>query len=169
MEEWKKLIQCTDYMISSYGRIKSKKNGREIILKPSYTHDGYLKQAISINGRSHTYRIHRLVAEHFIPNPDNKATVNHIDGDKTNNRVENLEWASLSEQMKHAYKLGLKKPVRGYMQGNSVLTEEQVIEIRTAYKAHDKNFGMQALAKKYNVSCPVINRVVHYRSYKNVK
>ena len=169
MEEWKTLNQCTDYMISSYGRVKSSKNGREIILKPSYTHDGYLKQAISINGKSYTYRIHRLVAEHFIPNPDNKKTINHIDGDKTNNKVDNLEWADLSEQMIHAYKLGLKKPVQGYMQGNSVLTEGQVIEIRAIYKSHDKNYGMQALAKKYNVSCSVINKVVHYRSYKNVK
>lgn len=169
MEIWKPLNQCKDYMISSYGRIKSLKRGREIILKPSYTHDGYVKQAISINGKSITYRVHRLVAEHFISNPNNKKTINHIDGNKKNNHVENLEWVDLSEQMIHAYYLGLKKPVQGTLQGNAVLTEEQVREIREIYKPRDKQYGMIALAKKYGVSEPVINRVAHGRSYKNVK
>lgn len=169
MEQWKTLKECSDYMISNYGRMKSLKRGREIILKPSLTHDGYVKQAISINGKSITFRIHRLVAEYFLPQDNTKNTINHIDGDKTNNNVNNLEWANLSEQMQHAYSLGLKKPVRGTMQGSSVLTESQVREIRKLYTPHSKQYGMRALAKKYNVSESVINKVAHYRAYLNVE
>ena len=110
-----------------------------------------------------------MVAEYFLPQDNTKNTINHIDGDKTNNNVNNLEWANLSEQMQHAYSLGLKKPVRGTMQGSSVLTESQVREIRKLYTPHSKQYGMRALAKKYNVSESVINKVAHYRAYLNVE
>lgn len=169
MEQWKQLNECNDYMISSYGRMKSLKHGREKILSYRYTQDGYIQYSVSINGKPKTIRAARAVAEYFIPNPDNKPTVNHIDGNKQNNHVENLEWATLSEQMNHAYANDLKKPTQGYLQGNAVLTESEVKEIRRIYKARDSEFGMLALADKYGVSSSVINRVVHYRSYKNVK
>lgn len=70
--------------------------------------------------------------------------------------------------MQHAYKLGLKKPMQGTRQGNSVLTEEEVLYIRKYYKSHHKEFGMLALAKKFNVSVSAINKCVGKRSYKNV-
>lgn len=71
--------------------------------------------------------------------------------------------------MEHAYKNRLKKPVQGILQGNSVLTEEEVKEIRRIYKSHSKEFGMIPLAKKYNVSVSTINKCVGRRSYKNIK
>lgn len=170
MEQWKTLTECADYMISNYGRMKSLKRGREIILKPSLTHDGYVKQALSINGKSVTFRVHRLVAKYFLPpKKENETTINHKDGDKTNNHANNLEWANLSEQMQHAYKLGLKKPVRGTMQGNAVLNKEQVLYIRKMYKPHNKEYGAKALAEKFNVSVSVIAKVTHYKSYLDVE
>lgn len=170
MEYWKTIEGYEDYEVSSLGRIRSNKSNRKsIILKERYSKDGYIQYALLKNGKAKYIRIHRLVAEYFIPNPENKPTVNHKDGDKTNNCVENLEWATLSEQIQHAYDLGLKKPMKGNAQVNHVLTTEQVIEIRKIYKAHDKEFGMKALAKKYGVSEPTINRVAHHRSYKNIK
>lgn len=72
--------------------------------------DGYPSVLLTNSGKRMTTRVHRLVAEAFIPNPENKETVNHIDGNKENNNVSNLEWADRSEQMYHAYELGLKKP-----------------------------------------------------------
>lgn len=157
------------YKINEKGEVFSFKNNRIRKLKPRTTHDGYVWYNLCLNGKHKTCRANRMVAEAFVPNPENKPTVNHIDGNKTNNNVENLEWATREEQMEHAYKSGLKKPVRGTLQGNSVLTEEQVKEIRSSYKPHSKEFGMRALAKKYNVSEPCILRCVRKVTYKNIE
>lgn len=86
------------------GRIRKTKE-----LKQHLDNDGYPTVKITHKGKKRITKVHRLVAETFIPNPSNSETVNHIDGDKTNNHVSNLEWATRSEQMQHAYKLGLKE------------------------------------------------------------
>lgn len=170
MEEiWKPIKGYKDYEISSTGRVRSHKFGRTTILKFRYNRDGYIQYTLTQNGIGHTHRANRLVAEAFIPNPENKPTVNHIDGDKTNNNVDNLEWATKKEQMEHAYRLGLKKPVSGVHHGSSALTEEQVKEIRRIYKGHSKEFGMKALAKKYNVSTATIDKCVRGITYKDIK
>lgn len=87
------------------GRVRKTKE-----VKQHLNNDGYPSVRITHKGNIRTTRVHRLVAETFIPNQENRETVNHIDGDKTNNHVSNLEWATRDEQMQHAYKLGLKKP-----------------------------------------------------------
>ena len=169
MECWKTIVGFEDYEISDTGRVKSHKYNRETILKPRITHDGYVWYSLTKNGKGHTKRANRLVAEAFIPNPENKRTVNHIDGNKLNNSVDNLEWATKEEQMKHAYDTGLKAPVVGCMQGNHVLSEDEVREIRATYKAHDKKCGMRALAKKYGVSEPTIDKCVRRITYRNIE
>lgn len=99
------------YMISNLGNVLSKVNingkqkGR--IMKQSICGKGYLKVVLCKNGEHKQHMIHRLVAEAFIPNPERKETVNHIDGNKKNNSVDNLEWNTYSENLKHAYKNGL--------------------------------------------------------------
>jgi len=71
--------------------------------------NGYYYVCLSKNGKVRKFKVNRLVAQAFIPNPDNKPFVNHIDGDKLNNNVNNLEWCTQSENMLHAYKYGLRK------------------------------------------------------------
>lgn len=116
-----------------------------------------------------TYSVHRLVAENFLDNPENKPEVNHKDSNRTNNCVENLEWMTKSENIQHSYTYGNKKAPKGTSNGKSILSEQDVRELRSIYIPHDKDFGMKALAKKYEVSEATINRVVHNRSYKNIK
>lgn len=108
------------YSVSNMGRIKShpKIIGRpgskvvraEVILKASVTSLGRSAYPKVNLGRGNTRLVHALVAEAFIPNPMNKPTVNHIDGNKLNNAVENLEWATYKENNNHAYELGLNRP-----------------------------------------------------------
>lgn len=83
-------------------------NKPEKILNPAKDSKGYLRVAIWKNGKQHTYKVHRLVADAFIPNPENKPQVNHIDGNKQNNNVENLEWCTNQENQIHSWKSGLR-------------------------------------------------------------
>jgi hypothetical protein len=168
--EWREVAGSNgDYFVSDSGDVKSFKAKRPRVLKKRISRDGYVWYVLQINGEPKTSRANRLVAEAFIPNPENKNTVNHKDGNKLSNCVSNLEWATRSEQMKHAYAHHLKSPVRGILQGNHVLSEDEVREIRNIYKSHDKAFGMIPLAKRFNVSISTINKCIGKRSYKNVK
>lgn len=95
-----------NYFITDTGQVFSKnyhREGHTKQLTPRVPKDKYPYVILCKNGVRHTKHIHRLVAEIFIPNPENKQTVNHKNGNKTDNRVENLEWATQSENVKHAY------------------------------------------------------------------
>ncbi len=99
------------YQISNKGQVKSKArrgNWKETILKPSETRDHYFVVTLSKNGVHKSRRVNRIVAETFIENPLNKPEVNHIDGDKHNNNVENLEWVTTKENIIHSYKCKLR-------------------------------------------------------------
>ncbi len=93
------------YSISNFGNIRNNKTNK--ILKLRTNHRGYLKTNISINGEKYTVFPHRMVAEIFILNSENKPQVNHIDGNKLNNKVDNLEWCTCKENVQHAFKNGL--------------------------------------------------------------
>lgn len=101
-------IEClagfdNQYFIDKEGNVYRK-------LTPNRHPQGYLRLGLRTNGIRKFHNIHRLVAQTFLPNPENKPFVNHIDGNKSNNRVENLEWCNQSENMEHAYRTGLKHP-----------------------------------------------------------
>ena len=156
-----------DYQISNYGRVKSLKHGKEKILKPSLLREGYLKVELSLNNNQEQKLIHILVAKAFIPNPENKPQVNHIDSDKFNCCVENLEWATVSENTIHAYKNNLIKTLRGQKKSQAKLTDEQARYCRAVYKEYDKKLGIRALAKKFNISETSISKIVSRKSYKD--
>lgn len=116
MEIWKDIEGYEGlYQVSNMGRVKSLKRkdryGRiikEKIRNLQNGKDGYLIISLWNNGKGRMYSVHRLVAETFIPNPDSKPVVNHIDGNKQNNNADNLEWCTNSENDLHAYRLGLR-------------------------------------------------------------
>lgn len=106
MEKWKNVPNYEGlYSVSDLGNIKSEYTGK--VLKPSVDRFGYVRFSATKNKKQKTIRIHRLVAELFIPNPNNLPQVNHKDGNKLNNTVSNLEWCTDSENKLHAYKEGL--------------------------------------------------------------
>ena len=154
------------YQVSNKGRVKSLKWAGGKIMKPSEIRGGYLGTNL-YNHSSHAVRVHQLVAEAFIPNPENKPCVNHIDGNKQNNCVENLEWVTYSENTLHAHRNNLIKTKKGSEVYNAKLTDEQVRYIRKNYIPRDKNFSAVALAKKFNVSPEIISFVVRNLHYKD--
>ena len=98
MEQWKTITGYDNYEVSTEGNVRNVKTGRIIT---QHDNGGYLKVNLHKNGKRKVFYIHRLVAIAFIPNPQNKPTVNHIDENKHNNRVDNLEWATYGEQQRH--------------------------------------------------------------------
>lgn len=181
MEEWKTIEGFENcYEISNLGRVKSlqrkakKRNGQEIIiwekiLKPHKDTKGYLQVELKKEFKRKICVIHRLVAKAFIPNPKNKPQVNHINGIKTDNRVENLEWCSGSENVKHAIKNNLTHFNCGEDHPNSKLTNEEALFIKTHYKAHDKKYGMRALMKMFNISSTPIYNIINEKGWKHIK
>ena len=134
-EEWKEIEGFNGmYLISNKGRVKSYKQRKEKILTTHKTHGNYIIVDLSSKGKSKSYRLHRLVAKAFIPNVDDKPDVNHIDGDKSNNCSENLEWCTKSENMQHASRTGLFIPYNKGKYGKDCHSSKKVAML-------DKNTG----------------------------
>ena len=109
MARWQTILERPGYSVNDQGDVIN--NFTEKQLKPTRYSNGYLFVTLCDETGHHKESIHRLVAKTFIDNPGGYKYVNHIDGDKTNNKVENLEWCTQSENMKHAYRTGLQKPI----------------------------------------------------------
>lgn len=167
-EIWKE-TSIHGYFVSNLGGFRGR-SGKPI--KQQIHKNGYYVYAMRPEGRKGVckcVKIHRLIAEAFIPNPENKPFVNHIDGNKLNNNITNLEWCTNQENVIHAYKMGLCKIKRGEDNHWSKLTNEQAEWIRKHYIPRDKQFGSRALGRKFNISHQQILDIVNNKSYKNVK
>jgi hypothetical protein len=137
------------YQVSNLGnvkRLKSKGALIERLIGRSIDRYGYVKRVLCKNGKMFYFTEHRLVGMAFVENPQNKATVNHINGIKTDNRVENLEWNTDLENKQHAVKNGLMD-FKGVNHSKCKLTEQQVLEIREIGFSQTRT----SLSKKYGV------------------
>ena len=107
--DWKNINGFSNYEISKNGEVRNKVT--QYILKGRLSKSGYLQVSIKEDktGKFKNQYIHRLVAIHFLDNPENKREVNHKDGNKENNKLENLEWVTSSENQKHRHSIGIKK------------------------------------------------------------
>lgn len=159
MEIWKDIIGYEGYYeVSNKGRVRSKYR----ILKPQLQANGYYTIRLSKNNIVQMKRVHRLVAETFIENRDNKKQVNHIDGNKLNNVTDNLEWVTPSENTKHSYDNNLQKKPKGELNSQAKLTWEKVREITKLKDIYSR----KELAQLFNVSVGTIGDIINERTWK---
>lgn len=157
MEVWKDIKGYYGiYEVSNFGNVKSL-HSRNFGMILNKINDNYLYVNLFYKKKRLKIGIHRLVAIAFIPNPENKPQVNHIDGDKLNNNVSNLEWSTSKENIIHSYKNNLQ------IKGNHKLTKEQVVEIR---KINGSNFT--EISKKYNVTRHTISNILKNKTWINL-
>jgi hypothetical protein len=151
MEVWKSIEGYeTLYEVSNLGNVKSlnrqvlgkltssTRSVKERILKPKTSKYGYLEVSLHKEGKLSTKRVNRLVAIAFITNVNNYPQVNHIDGDKLNNKIDNLEWVSNSMNQIHAHKTGLKRSLKGENSNRAILTNEKVLDMKNKYESGSK-------------------------------
>ena len=177
-EIWKPIKNYeTKYLVSNLGRVKGLdrtkigKSGKVYPVKGKVLSTGgkskTYSQVILHNESERSYPlIHRLVAEAFIPNPENKPQVNHIDGDKRNNIYNNLEWATGSENQLHAYKTGLQSHQYGDDRYCSKLKEVEVKEIKKMIRNNERTTD---IARKYGVNSVTITDIKMQRTWVRVQ
>lgn len=166
IEEWKEIEGFEEYHISNLGRVKSFKRYTEgKIMSLNMTKQGYYHVIFYSNKILKGMKVHRLVASAFIPNPENKPQVNHIDGNKYNNVVSNLEWSTASENQFHAIELGLSTSSKGNKHGRSKLTEELVIDILE----RGKWSSYETIAKSYGVDRKTIEDILKRKKWKHIE
>jgi hypothetical protein len=166
IEVWKDVIGYEGlYQVSDLGRVKSfnyNHTGEIKILKNSLMQDGYQRVQLWKNQKGITFKVHRLVALHFIPNPENKPEVNHIFGNKWDNRACVLEWATSTENNNHALNTKLRVMPSGEDHPGSKLTKNQIIEIKNKYKPY--KYSQHKIAKEYGVSQALISLIIQDKS-----
>lgn len=167
-EQWKDIAGYENkYQVSNFGNVRSlifnnhtTNNKKRIkILKPAKDSVGYLSVRLCKDGKPKTFRIHNLVAQAFLINENNYKVINHIDGDKLNNRVDNLEWCTYKWNSIHAVKNNLTKS--GEQSPSAKLKDCQIIFIKKHYKFRDKTFNSCKLAKMFGVSRPTISMIIN--------
>lgn len=178
-EIWKDVEEFDNYyQISNYGRLRSKKRkinssvqscgyryNNPKIMSPQNNGKGYLQYYVSFNKKRVMKYAHRLVAKYFISNPENLPEVNHINGIKTDNRVENLEWVTIQENKNHAVKNGLM--ASGENSTSAKITQLQVDVLRRLFKINPK-FNREKAKEKMGVSSAQISRIIHGTRWKHL-
>ena len=179
---WKN-IPGTYYSVSDTGLVRNNNNNMLLRSYKTGKRRNYETVGLYINGKKKNFKVHRLVAEAFIDNPENKPQVNHIDGNTSNNNVNNLEWVTNSENQLHAWKNGLqvktspaktescrnasKVWISKHPNGNNCsLTLEEVAEIKMMLL--DNKLSIPVIANLYGVTRVVIRNIELGKTYKNV-
>lgn len=161
------------YFITKGGKVISIKSGKPYVMSEHISKVGYPAVGLKHDGKTRAVHIHRLLALAFIPNPQGKPQVNHIDGDKTNNSINNLEWVTDSENKYHARKAGLIKTTRKMRRassGNAMkmilsrrrFTDHQVVDIRSRI---DIGESFRSIARDYQCDHSLISRIASGNSY----
>lgn len=161
------------YRVSSIGNVqsvpsttKNSRGGRKRtgeVMRQAMMPNGYPSISLNKDGRAKSYRVHRLVALAFHPNPENKPCINHKNCNRSDNRVENLEWCTWSENNSHAHKYGAQRKHYGQNHHNSKITQEIANEIRAKYIPNV--YSMSTLGKEYNLANGTIQAILENRTW----
>lgn len=166
-EEWKPIVHpilCNHFAVSTEGRLKRiDGRGNVPFLKPSSNGFGYLFFSLLVDGVKWLPLAHRLVAQAFLPNPANLPQVHHKDFDKANNRVDNLQWVTASDNQLFSMPVCPKR--RGALHYLSPLAVEDVLEIRRRRSAGDTTV---ALGRSYGISSSAISNIVNRKTWKHI-
>jgi hypothetical protein len=172
-EEWKDIDDFDGYEVSNFGNVRGKdrlKKGRHGLrltngqpMKQVFNKKGYPEVRFRKEG-THTKLVHRLVAKAFVSNHDNKSQVNHIDGNKLNNRADNLEWVNNSENQLHAYKLGLQPSRAGENNSKAKITDKDVTLLKQLYNSGK---SVVEVSNIMNISLSLTRQIIYGRTWKS--
>lgn len=160
--KWKKIVikkKETKYSISNIGFVRNDETDK--ILRSNFS-KGYERVGLTIDGVQHTYFIHRLVAKAFIPNPEHKKEVNHINGDKTCNCDYNLEWCTRTENQRHAAKNGLAKGAKT----TNRLTKDQIKMI--CQLLEENELTQVEIARRVGCNRVTVNKIIHNGAHADI-
>lgn len=159
-ELWKSLEEYKGIRVSSIGRIwkaANKSRKERILTEFPKDRDGYCRVSVQkLDGTWTSQPVHRLVAKAFIPNPDNKQAVNHIDGNRQNNRIENLEWVTPKENVIHSFIFGSRRVCKKVPK-KTILTDFQISQIDKLRETYTVN----QIAKLFNIEYQSLKNIIH--------
>lgn len=159
-ELWKPLLEYKGLEISSIGRVRKAANKRRkerILTVFPKDKDGYCRCSVQkLDGTWTSQPVHRLVAKAFIPNIENKQAVNHIDGDRQNNKVENLEWVTPKENVIHSFRFGSRRECKSVPK-RTLLTDFQISQIDNLRKLYTVN----QISKLFNIEYQSLKNIIH--------
>lgn len=168
-EKWKKIKKYPSYAISNFGKIKRIKRGQSTfvgkILKIRIDTNGYPYIRLYKDGKGKNVKIHKLIAETFIGSCPKGKEVNHIDGNKKNSHVDNLEYVTRSENIKHAFKLGLRND-RGENHYLHKLKEKDILKIKKLYGT--RKYLQKEIAKMFNCNQQNISFIVNNKTWRHI-
>ncbi len=152
-------------LVTEHGEVYRVKDGEPIAIAQHVDKIGYPKVQLVVKGKRKTVMVHRLLAQTFLDNPDNKETVNHKDSNRSNNNISNLEWNTYSENNKHAYDHGLQVKKIGEQVHNSSLTNEQALEM---YNKMLSGSTARELSNEFGLDVSVLTQLGRKASYREL-
>ena len=165
-EIWKRVDIHNDYMVSNTGKLRNK-NGK--LLTGGVNKWGYYNHIIRVNNKKKNFKRHRLIAQAFISNPENKPCVNHKDSNRLNNAVDNLEWVTYKENTHHSMDSGFFwKSTKANMERSVNLRRLSDLDVRLCIKWRELGFSYLKIGKAFGVSCYTIRKLVNRGGYKKI-
>jgi hypothetical protein len=166
IENWKDIKDAPNYQVSDMGRVRYIKDNCNKLLRITVSGKGYCQVPLKRDGWYKTAKVHRLVGEAFIENIENKPHINHINGIKTDNRACNLEWVTVSENILHAYKTGLKTPSK--CNCKTKLSPDDIELIAKVSNEAKKQFKPKDIAKHFGISVSTVYSIKNGESWKHL-